>query len=560
MTNWRAASMMEAIALGKPVLGTQTSGLQELAEKGWISAITLAATRDAAGSLSWHSIDAYVLSTLSGGGRAIAVLGVLLALLLSGRAPRTAALCLLGGLGAIAVGGHANSASPRALALASDWAHLVAAAVWIGGIAQIAVAWLPAIGGLPAADRRRVMREVLDRFGRLALPAFALVVIAGVANALIELGSVSQLWRTAYGRVLIVKVVLVGAIAAASYTHALLLRPRVEAAGGGSGAGERRHWRLLGSQPGLALLVLSAAALLVAFPLPPRQLLERAEASPHAVAVAALRPPGQGELTVAEEAGPWIAAAWVDATAPGSASGTVRLLDYKVHAVPARIQIVGARTEGCGGGCVSFSVNSAPTKLRVLAQLGRHAGSAQIPIRWQPRGTATAERILRAAVERTDRLRTFRIAESLSGGFGGPPTITHYRIADRHDFAIAEANAGGFAEIALGRRTWTRQPNGSWQEQDSTPFDTRELMPWWTHRRSVRLLDIRNLGGGRVADIVLADIPRPGVSIPFWFRLRIDLSSMRVLAMRMVTVAHFMDQRYYAFNVPERIEPPVRHG
>jgi putative copper export protein len=69
------------------------------------------------------------------------------------------------------------------------------------------------------------MREVLDRFGRIALPAFVVVVTAGAANALIELGSVSQLWQTAYGRVLIVKIALVSAIVAASYTHALLTPP-----------------------------------------------------------------------------------------------------------------------------------------------------------------------------------------------------------------------------------------------------------------------------------------------------------------------------------------------
>lgn len=36
-------AVMEAIALGKPVLGTQTSGLQELADKGWIQMIPLTA-------------------------------------------------------------------------------------------------------------------------------------------------------------------------------------------------------------------------------------------------------------------------------------------------------------------------------------------------------------------------------------------------------------------------------------------------------------------------------------------------------------------------------------
>jgi copper transport protein len=530
---------------------------------GWIAVaagigVALAETQDAAGSVSWHSIDAYLLSTGSGAARALSVIAVLLAVLVMNRARWAAAFALVASLAAVAVGGHANSASPRALALLSDGAHLLAAVVWAGGIAQIVATWLPGIRALSPVERSRVMREVLDRFGRLALPAFAVVVIAGVANALIELGSVPKLWQTAYGQVLIVKIALVAAIGAASFTHAFVLRPRVAAGVGSYAAAERRHWRLLRSQPALVVLVLGAAALLVAFPLPPRQLLARVEASGQTVAAGPLQPPRPGELAVAEEAGPWIAAAWMRPSTSGSASGTVRLLDYKVHPVPARIQIAGARPVGCGAGCVTFSVTPAPALLRVLTRLGTREAIAEIPIRWQPGRSATAERILHAAVAAIDRLRSFQIAERLTGGFGGPPAISHYRIAGRHDFAIVAHSAGLFEEIALGQRVWTLQGGGTWQQQVSTPQDTRELMPWWTHRNGVQLLDILSLQGERIADIALADIRIPSVSIPFWFRLRIDLASKRVLAMRMITVGHFMDQHYYAFDAPERIQPPVQ--
>lgn len=530
---------------------------------GWIAVaagvgVALAETRDAAGSLSWHSLDAYLFSTASGAARVLAVAAVLLAVLLMDRFRGVAALALVASLAAVAVGGHANSASPRALALVSDWAHLLASVLWAGGIAQIVVTWLPGVLARSPADRGRVMREVLDRFGLLALPAFAVVVIAGGANALIELGSIPQLWQTAYGRVLIVKIALVGAIGAASFTHAFLLRPRVVAGGRGHASAERRHWRLLRSQPALAVPVLGAAALLVAFPLPPRQLLERAEASRATIAAAPLPPPGPGQLTVAEEAGPWIAAAWVGPGAPGSTSVTVRLLDYKVHPVPAWIQLTGARTAGCGPGCVTFSTTPAPATLRLRARLGIREATAEIPIRWRPRESGTAERILRAAVAATDHLRSFEIAERLTGGFGGPPAISHYRVAARYDFSIVAHSAGLFEEVVLGRRVWTLEPRGAWRQQVSTPTDTRELMPWWTHRSGVRLLDLLSVHGRRVADIALADIRSPSVSIPFWFRLRIDLASMRVLAMRMITVGHFMDQRYFAFNAPVRIRPPSR--
>jgi copper transport protein len=104
---------------------------------GWIAAaagvgVALAETQDAAGSISWHSIDAYLLSNVSGAARALSVIAVLLAVLLVNRARRAAAIALVASLAAVAVGGHANSVSPRVLALLSDWSHLTAAVVWAG--------------------------------------------------------------------------------------------------------------------------------------------------------------------------------------------------------------------------------------------------------------------------------------------------------------------------------------------------------------------------------------------------------------------------------------------
>ena len=105
------------------------------------------------------------------------------------------------------------------MAIVADWAHLLGAAVWVGGIALIALAWAPALRRGTEA-RLAVARHVLAPFGRVALPAFCVVVVAGVVNAAVELGAPSDLWQTAYGRVLLVKIALVGAIAAASYGHA----------------------------------------------------------------------------------------------------------------------------------------------------------------------------------------------------------------------------------------------------------------------------------------------------------------------------------------------------
>lgn len=153
---------------------------------------------------------------------------LLLAVVFAGlRAPVRASVLAILALAALTVSGHANSAHPRGLAIASDLAHLVAASVWLGGIAQIAWAWLPRLPELGVVARRQLIERVLPRFGRVALPAFLAVAIAGVVNAAIQLGSVQALWNHGYGRVLIVKVSLVSAIALASYSHALRVGSRL---------------------------------------------------------------------------------------------------------------------------------------------------------------------------------------------------------------------------------------------------------------------------------------------------------------------------------------------
>src|SRR5205823_1257936 len=166
-------------------------------------ATNLADAASAAGSLSAHSLHSYFLTGTAGEAR-LAMLGALLAAtgLATRRAVRSSAVFVLGALAALSLSGHANSAQPRALALASDLVHLLAASVWLGGIAQIAWVWLPRVRELEPLARRGVMRGVLARFGRVALPAFLTLVVAGLVNAVIELDSLPALWQESYGQVL----------------------------------------------------------------------------------------------------------------------------------------------------------------------------------------------------------------------------------------------------------------------------------------------------------------------------------------------------------------------
>ena len=137
----------------------------------------------------------------------------------------------------------------------------------------IALVWGPELRSAGTQARVAVAQRVLASFGRIALPAFVLVALTGTATAVIELGRVDALWETAYGAILSAKIVLVSLIALAAYAHTRRLRPRLVAANPHPPAAlERRHWRLVRSEPLLGLGVAAAVGLLAAFPLPPRQL------------------------------------------------------------------------------------------------------------------------------------------------------------------------------------------------------------------------------------------------------------------------------------------------
>jgi copper transport protein len=541
----------------------------EIAETAWVrtldaglvasvaaAGVAVIEASDAGDGLSLQGLSDFLLSNLPGLARVGTVLCLIFAVAVARRLAKAAAGFTALAFLSIALSGHANSADPRALAILTDWTHLLAAAVWIGGIAQIAFTWLPHVGRSSLATRRALIQSVLPRFGRLALPAFLLVVSTGFSNALIELGHVEALWETGYGRVLAVKMALVGLIAAASYTHALRLRPRLLAANPHPPERrERRHWRLLASEPWLGAAVVGAAAVLVAFPLPPRQLSEASDAETTPAAACdpcPLSKPAANQLAVAEQAGPLIAAAWLEQDR-GELSGRLRVLGTGGKPAAAKLAVRGAtKQNACGPGCADFRVGGRPNRLEVVASKGRTRYAARIPVSWAPAGTARASRLLARAQKAMRELRSVREEEQITSG-PGTFAATRYRLEAPDRFAYV-TNSGS-KSVTIGRYQWSRPPDTPWRKEryggGGPPFRTRTWFRWTTYAQSVRLLGSRVKQGERLAELALFDR-----ATPVWFRLTIDLATNRVLKARMIAPGHFMDQRYHAFNAPAGIEPP----
>lgn len=130
-----------------------------------------------------------------------------------------------------AFSGHAIG-SPRltVLAVVSDGLHVIAAGTWLGTLAVIAsVARGERAAGRPIGRER--LLEWIARFSPVALGCATVIAATGVFATWLHVDAIPSLWRTPYGRWLLVKVGLVGVAAAFGAYNWKRSRDRVEASG-----------------------------------------------------------------------------------------------------------------------------------------------------------------------------------------------------------------------------------------------------------------------------------------------------------------------------------------
>ncbi|MFJ8110065.1 copper resistance CopC/CopD family protein [Streptomyces sp. NPDC096132] len=110
---------------------------------------------------------------------------------------------------------HASAGIQVPLAMTSSVLHLLAMAVWLGGLVAL----------LTLLPRASVPSRVVTRFSRLAGIAVTVLVVTGVYQSWRGLGSVSALTGTTYGRVLLAKLAAVAVLlAAGAWSRATVTR------------------------------------------------------------------------------------------------------------------------------------------------------------------------------------------------------------------------------------------------------------------------------------------------------------------------------------------------
>jgi copper transport protein len=180
-----------------------------------------------------------------------------------------AAVLGLGVLWTFSRSGHAATTSPAWLSVGIDMAHLLAVALWLGGLVMLFVAVLP---------RREPaeLQAVLPPFSRVAMGAVAVLVASGTYSAWRGIGTVHAIFTTTYGLLVVSKIVLLTGILCVANLSRRLVQQRVVAYAmteavltqdrGSTDLPAERLRRSVAVEAVVGLVVLAFSAVLVAEP------------------------------------------------------------------------------------------------------------------------------------------------------------------------------------------------------------------------------------------------------------------------------------------------------
>lgn len=158
----------------------------------------------------------------------------------------------------IATQGHSGEESGHNTAVVSLALHIIAAAVWLGGVLLLVVL-------RPQLDRV-ALSHVLTRYSSIALAAFVVVALSGVARAAVGLLTWENL-LSPYGAILAVKVVALLAIGALGARYRRGLIGRIGTQNITADAATRRFWGLIALE--LAFMGIASGAAVALSRTPP---------------------------------------------------------------------------------------------------------------------------------------------------------------------------------------------------------------------------------------------------------------------------------------------------
>jgi putative copper resistance protein D len=126
---------------------------------------------------------------------------------------------------------HAAAARVQPLGLLGDALHLCAAGAWIGGLTPLTLFLRRACVSSSLGERAA---PVLQRFSILSLCCVSVLVVSGISNSWLLVGSIHALFMTPYGRLLFLKLMLFGILIGFGARNRFVVKTKLLKTPGGS--------------------------------------------------------------------------------------------------------------------------------------------------------------------------------------------------------------------------------------------------------------------------------------------------------------------------------------
>ena len=427
--------------------------------------------------------------------------------------------------------------------------HLIAASVWVGGLVYFGALYLPLVHRV-APDS---VRPAALRFSRLALISVVVLVLTGIAQSYLYLGSPVALVKSGYGRTLLVKLIILAPLLLLAAINRWRIVPRL--------VGMARLWRSLvvvvRLETALALTVaLIAAAVGITEPAKSAQSLPK-EDEPKLILGATVGDLSLAVTLIPARQGP--NAIEIDAKGPDGKplTGEVRYfirLRALSQDIPPTTTRVDARPDGSAGGQGPFI--AAPGWLSMDVTVRRRGVedlSVTLPLLIDVPALGAndvqALALLKQAEQLVAAIRTWQELEYYASGDGYMIT-RHYTFATP-DRLMYRTNLGAEGRV-IGVQSFFRDKGGPWNATEKPePIKVAFRFPLATDIVGARL-GIRTTEDDRAYQLVTYSDPGGKLHFALW----IDLTTKLPARLFMVGEAHHMVTNISDYNRPVKITPP----
>lgn len=177
------------------------------------------------GGTRMHALMTMVQETRWGSAWGIGIAGVVIVLVGFVIASRAMGGWLTAAIGLIAIAlsealtGHSGAVRHFSAAIAADVAHLLGAGGWLGGLTAMVLCAMPALKRLEPARSAKAGTQLLQAYHGAATECVTIVVASAVIAMWTRFPTVSAIWTTPYGQMLLRKTIFVAIVLAFGLYH-----------------------------------------------------------------------------------------------------------------------------------------------------------------------------------------------------------------------------------------------------------------------------------------------------------------------------------------------------